>query len=288
MYKDSIKSGENYTFSADWNVPNLPEYHAVHAVIDQKGTIVESNSSNNSSFRFIVPNKDLLPPLSAVVDAPTSVNVAGDSAEFNVFDICINVFNTGGVPAVNSYSVLMLPLGLSTAQPDSVNFGNIAENSAVETCWTVNIDSFPNGAAVKDGITNLQSGEEAFFYSIKVNADNAEEKWINRMLLISQPTSLQNHDNKLSTPESFNLKQNYPNPFNPSTTIEYHVANNSHVLLEIYDITGRKVSTLVNGQIQPGFYKTQFEGSNHSSGVFFVRLNIDGKNHAVKRMMLIK
>jgi len=290
LYADSIPAGESFTFNTGWTVPNLPEYHAVHVVIDQNATILESNSSNNASFRFLVPNQDLLPPLSTVVEAPISVYVEGDSVEFSVFDICIDVFNTGNVAATNSSSLLMLPAGLSTANPDSVYFGEIAENSTAEACWTVDIDSFPTGTAVSNGINSTQSGDEAFFYSIKVNADNADEKWINRMLLISNPdpTSLNNTQNKQLTPESFSLKQNYPNPFNPNTTIEYQVHKSSHVLLEVYDITGRQVGTLVNSQIQPGFYKAIFDGTSHSSGVFFVRLNIDGKNHAVKRMMLIK
>ncbi len=288
MYADSIPAGENYTFNADWNVPVLPEYHAVHVIVDQYGSIVESNSSNNSSFKFIVPNKDLLPPLSVTVDAPVSIKVTGDTLEFNLFDMCINLFNTGNVAATNASSVLSLPNGLSTDQPDSVNFGDIPENSSAETCWVVNIDSLPTGTSVRDGITNQKANEEAFFYSFKINADNAEEKWINRMLLISRPTSIQNRDVNLATPSAFHLKQNYPNPFNPNTTIEYHISKTSHVLLDVYDITGRKVSTLVNGQIQPGHYKTIFEGVKQSSGVFFIRLNIDGKNLAVKRMMLIK
>lgn len=288
MYADSIPAGENYTFNDDWTVPDLPEYHAVHVIIDQNGSIVESNSSNNRSFKFIVPNKDLLPPLATVINAPVSVKVLGDTLEYNQFDICINIFNTGDVAAINSSSVLMLPLGLSTGQADSVNFGDIAENSSADTCWTVNIDSLPNGTVVYNGITNQKSSDEAYFYSIKVNADNAEEKWINRMLLINRPTSLQGRVNNLTSPQSFDLKQNYPNPFNPNTTIEYHVAKTSHVLLEVYDITGRMVTTLVNGQIQPGFYKTIFEGAKHSSGIFFIRLNINGKNHAVKKMMMIK
>ncbi|KAA3614967.1 MAG: T9SS C-terminal target domain-containing protein [Calditrichaeota bacterium] len=290
MYADSIPAGESFLFSTDWTVPGLAEYHSVFAIVDKNSSIIESNSSNNSSFRFIVPNQDLLPPLSVVVDAPVSVKLKGDSLDFNQFDICVNLFNTGDVQATNSYSVLMLPIGLSTDQADSINFGGIVENSTVDTCWTVKIDSLPNGTVVYNGIDNQESGQDAFFYTVKVNADNAEEKWVNRMLLINRPTptSLEEIENRLVLPESFNLKQNYPNPFNPSTTIEYNVAKTSHILLEVYDITGRKVSTLVNGQIQPGFYKSNFEASELSSGVFFIRLNINGKNFAVKRMMLIK
>ncbi|RMD91616.1 MAG: T9SS C-terminal target domain-containing protein [Calditrichaeota bacterium] len=72
-----------------------------------------------------------------------------------------------------------------------------------------------------------------------------------------------------SIPENFSLKQNYPNPFNPSTTIEFDIKQATHVKLNIYNILGYKVKTLVNEYLVPGSYKIVFEGENLPSGVYY-------------------
>ena len=67
MYKDSIPAGDSYTFMQNWNVPSNSQYHSVHVQADPPNTVVESNNSNNVGYKFLVPNDDLLPPLSSSV-----------------------------------------------------------------------------------------------------------------------------------------------------------------------------------------------------------------------------
>ncbi len=74
------------------------------------------------------------------------------------------------------------------------------------------------------------------------------------------------------TPTAFTLNQNYPNPFNPSTTLQYTVAKNSHVVLEVFNILGQSVAQLVDEQQMPGTYKATFNASALSSGVYLYRL----------------
>lgn len=89
-------------------------------------------------------------------------------------------------------------------------------------------------------------------------------------------------------PDKFVLKQNYPNPFNPSTIIEYNLPEASNVTLKIYDLMGREVKTLVNGEFQTkGLYKYFVYSNDLSSGVYFYQLKTD-KYSAIKKMMLIK
>ncbi len=88
-------------------------------------------------------------------------------------------------------------------------------------------------------------------------------------------------------PEAIFLNQNYPNPFNPSTIIEFGVDQTSNVLLEVYDILGRKVQTLIDGQQQPGRYETRFNANALASGVYFYRLQANGEVF-IKKMTFIK
>ena len=59
---------------------------------------------------------------------------------------------------------------------------------------------------------------------------------------------------ELLTPEAFTLSNAYPNPFNPSTTIDVSIASNSHIVLNVYDINGRLVSTLADNVYETGYH----------------------------------
>lgn len=88
------------------------------------------------------------------------------------------------------------------------------------------------------------------------------------------------------------LEQNFPNPFNPITTIAFSVAENSHVLLAIYDVRGRLVRTLMNEPRGVGSYHVVWDGktgagTRASSGVYFYRLTA-GRFKSTKKMLLLK
>jgi hypothetical protein len=90
-----------------------------------------------------------------------------------------------------------------------------------------------------------------------------------------------------STPISFGLEQNFPNPFNPATQISYNIDKKGLVTLRIYDVLGKEVSTLVNDNREPGSYSAAFNGDNFSSGVYYYKLESEGRV-VTKHMMLIK
>lgn len=84
------------------------------------------------------------------------------------------------------------------------------------------------------------------------------------------------------------LYQNYPNPFNLTTSINYSIPNNGEVNLKVFDITGREVVTLVNRVEIQGLHNVSFNADNLTSGIYFYRLAIDGKNVANKKLILLK
>ena len=81
--------------------------------------------------------------------------------------------------------------------------------------------------------------------------------------------------------------KNYPNPLNPTTIISYQLPVNSFVTLNVYDVIGREVRTLVNGPKASGSYTVEFDGSDLPSGVYFYRLRA-GDFTSVKKLILLK
>jgi hypothetical protein len=88
-------------------------------------------------------------------------------------------------------------------------------------------------------------------------------------------------------PNEFVLDQNYPNPFNPSTEIRYQLPENGHVKLEIYDVIGNLVTTLIDQEMNAGYHSINWNASGLSSGIYFYRIS-SGNFVATKKLMLMK
>jgi hypothetical protein len=93
-----------------------------------------------------------------------------------------------------------------------------------------------------------------------------------------------------SAPNRFTLNQNYPNPFNPSTAISYQLSAKSFVSLRIFDVLGREVAVLVNGQKPAGTHTVAWNALNVPSGVYVCRLEArttSGDSYVETRKMLL-
>lgn len=108
------------------------------------------------------------------------------------------------------------------------------------------------------------------------------------------PTSVREQPTVQSTllPEQFSLEQNYPNPFNPTTSIVYSLANSGSVKLEVFNIIGQKVATVVDEVQNAGIWTVRWSGSDAtgklvSSGIYLYRLTT-GSFVSTKKMMFIK
>jgi hypothetical protein len=89
-------------------------------------------------------------------------------------------------------------------------------------------------------------------------------------------------------PSEFGLKQNFPNPFNPTTVIEYALPKQSHVKIDIYNILGQPLATLLDAVRPAGYHTVTFNGQGYSSGMYFYRLKTEGKQVFLKKMILMK
>ena len=88
-------------------------------------------------------------------------------------------------------------------------------------------------------------------------------------------------------PREYTLYQNYPNPFNASTHIRYSLPYDEHVVLEIWNLQGQKVATLVDGEQQAGYKIVSWNANSQASGIYFYRLRTDNFVKT-KRMQLMK
>jgi hypothetical protein len=88
-------------------------------------------------------------------------------------------------------------------------------------------------------------------------------------------------------PSSYSLQQNYPNPFNPATNIKFAIPKNDFVKITVFDMLGKELETLVNEQLQPGTYETNWNASNYPSGIYFYKLSA-GDYSETKKMLLLK
>jgi hypothetical protein len=88
-------------------------------------------------------------------------------------------------------------------------------------------------------------------------------------------------------PDKFALAQNYPNPFNPTTQISFDLPVASRVTLDVYNVLGQRVTTLVDDNMEAGTHVVQFDGASYSSGVYFYRISA-GNFTQTKKMVMLK
>ncbi|NQS97480.1 MAG: T9SS type A sorting domain-containing protein [candidate division Zixibacteria bacterium] len=94
-------------------------------------------------------------------------------------------------------------------------------------------------------------------------------------------------DGKSGMPAKYELAQNMPNPFNPATIIEFALPTAGYVELVVYNVLGKEIARLVDGEMEAGYHSAQFNASNLSSGIYFYRLTA-GDFTEMKKMVLMK
>lgn len=121
-----------------------------------------------------------------------------------------------------------------------------------------------------------------FFIISEDNVGNAEKESTKFLEILTDIT-----DDEPVLPDQYYLAQNYPNPFNPVTTINYNLPKNTSVRLEIINVLGEKVISLVNQEQMSGRYTVKVDMSNYASGIYFYRI-VTKDYSETKKMVLIK
>ena len=186
------------------------------------------------------------------------------------------------------------PNGQTMMQKGSMNNGMMSMTKQVAMVFHVPQDSLNKNGLTMNQITckymdnngnwNTASGVtvNAAANTITISQSNLYSYYV----LVPTTTTGTDNDNIL-IPQSYELEQNYPNPFNPVTIIKYSLPSESKVILKIYDMLGKEVTTLVNSIQTPGEYIINFNASNLPSGIYLYKMTA-GNFTQTKKLVLLK
>ncbi len=151
-----------------------------------------------------------------------------------------------------------------------------------DTTYTAHVNRLVSG--LNSPLSDALIGNKLF---IMETGEQYEANPYPKLWEVTLPEEVTAIKQKGNSPLDFKLNQNYPNPFNPSTIISYQLAVRSHVLLKIYDILGREVTTLVNKAETAGNHSIEFNAGSLASGIYFYSLTA-GSFHQTKKLILLK
>jgi hypothetical protein len=158
------------------------------------------------------------------------------------------------------------------------------------TSWQGTVSLTPQGYHCRPSIAVSGSTVHMLYYNnaeyLPESSGNVEV-WYRRNTNNGSAPFIEPQKDNIGTPEVFELSQNYPNPFNPSTSISFNIPVSGYTTLKIFDITGKEVAELVNGELNEGSHSFLFNAENLATGVYYYRLESSG-NVDVKKMMLVK
>ena len=145
------------------------------------------------------------------------------------------------------------------------------------------------GSWIGNGILDMDSYRiDSFQLTNDAGSSDSGKVYFDNLRIVKKsPVVIVSTEDETVTPQKFALYQNYPNPFNPATIIPFDIDKKGMVHLEIFDLLGRKVHTLINEELSAGHYEFNFDASQLASGKYFYRLRFDGKQSA-KMMILLK
>lgn len=199
-----------------------------------------------------------------------------------------NEGNTSGVYYTSDMGANWTFRGLTNKDIVSmVNINNVLFALVYDEGVYRSTNSGTNWLPVNDGLQNLRAkhlilNNNNLFYFAESNIAADSPVWkrpVSEVIGIEPISS--------TIPFEYILNQNYPNPFNPYTNIKFKIPKSTKVKLDIYDVVGREIETLVNENLRTGEYSVQWNAANYPSGVYFYEITA-GDFTESKKMVLIK
>lgn len=214
--------------------------------------------------------------------------------------------------SINNVSMNDTTVNLNNVLPvELVSFTAVAKNSFVELQWKTATEINNYGfeverAIMKDELGRMNWSNVGFIEGagttnsqkdyLFIDRNVSSGKYVYRLKQIDRDGSFEYSPEVEATvmfPQQFSVKQNYPNPFNPSTTIEYQISSEYSVQLQVVDVLGREVSTLVNERQSAGTYRVNVDASLLSSGIYFYHFFAVSPHNTsvlsdVKKMILMR
>jgi len=202
---------------------------------------------------------------------------------------------TDGVDDIVQYSINAGDAGNASTLPKWRHPDNPAADNYIWPDWPVPVDlSYTNDAYTSAALGGYPLGDLNWWPAEKAAWLLEKDELYAELEAALQegrvPTSVEEIGGQI--PSTLELSQNYPNPFNPTTQIRFSLPEQANVRLEIFDVTGRRVTTLINEHMQSGNYTVNWDATDRSgrsvtSGVYIYRLQA-GDMVESKRMMFLK
>lgn len=265
------------------NTERIVVYYSINAlpwlnvdgIINDVWPFTQANFQNALDTRLAIPSPILI--------TVTDQRIAGDSIRASIL-----VYKPTGLPSGNyRLRVMAIEGKIIYPTPPGTNGESVFEHVFR---W-----AYPNvgGVTVTTG-----AGTQNFTYTYKRESawvdtsmytvafvQNDNNKEVLNVAKGTYTTGINNINSEI--PSGYSLSQNYPNPFNPATNISFSLPEASFVTLKIYDMIGREIAVLVNGELKAGYYNADWNAANFTSGVYFYTLRA-GRFVDTKKMILIK
>jgi hypothetical protein len=139
--------------------------------------------------------------------------------------------------------------------------------------------------------SNEIDGEELTFKYYDKSEDEvveyAESIEFTRNMVVGDGFNTLSLSREFILPTEFSLDSAYPNPFNPTTTLNFALPIETEVSLSIYNMQGREVTTLIDGNMEAGYHSAVWNASSHASGMYFVKMHA-GNYISTQKLMLVK
>jgi hypothetical protein len=225
--------------------------------------------------------------ISFYVNHADTITMSGLNVKIlNTIDTSLSGFHDGW-DVVYSGNYKVLATGWQTIYFSQTFGWNGNDNIIIEICYNNNRWTWFSTvrSTVKTGKTygmfnDLPTGDGCTDFT----TGSLQQRRPNICLSLTPLTGINIHSN---APDKYSLSQNYPNPFNPETRINYSILKAGMVSLNVYDLLGRQVASLVNEYKPAGKYIVEFNASNLSSGIYYYKL-VSGGFSEFKKMTVIK